>query len=308
MTIYMDVIWLLNFLVDSLLLWFTAIILKRQVSMWRVILAGLMGASLILFTLTPLASWAAHPLAKIGVSGCMVWTVFGFKRLKLFVTCLLTFYFSTFLFGGILLGTHYFIRYDIELQTAVSLDSIRGFGDPVSWLFVAAAFPVAWYFSKKRVEDLTASSVEYDVLIDLTIHINDLDFQMKGLIDSGNQLYEPISKTPVMVLSITRLKDQLPAVIQHLSVRQNNPLDFVHELPDEWSNKMRLVPAKTLGDNNQLLCAFKPDALYIHMGQGQRAVKKALIIFTDQELSSDGQFQCIVHPLMVEQSVIQPAS
>ncbi|WP_186364723.1 sigma-E processing peptidase SpoIIGA, partial [Siminovitchia fortis] len=68
MVIYMDVIWLLNFLADSLLLWITAIFLKRQVKIWKVLAGGLMGSCLILFALTPLASVASHPVMKMGIS------------------------------------------------------------------------------------------------------------------------------------------------------------------------------------------------------------------------------------------------
>ncbi|RST75411.1 sigma-E processing peptidase SpoIIGA [Siminovitchia acidinfaciens] len=308
MIIYMDVIWFLNFLVDSLLLWVTAIFLKRDVKTWRILLGGLMGSSLILLAITPVAALASHPVIKMFVSFCMVLTVFGFKRLKSFMSCLLTFYFSTFLMGGVLLGTHYLLTYDLKLRTAVSLESIRGFGDPVSWLFVAAAFPAAWHFSKRRVEDLTISSIEYDVLIDATIRINGLDLQLKGLIDSGNQLYDPISKTPVMIASISTFNDQLPDEIAQLADKKNNPIELADTIPDSWSEKMRLIPAKTVGNNNQLLCAFKPDALLLQTGEERRVAKKVLIVFTDQELSSDGRFQCIVHPAMVEQAVVQNAS
>ncbi len=308
MVIYMDVIWLLNFLADSLLLWITAIFLKRQVKIWKVLAGGLMGSCLILFALTPLASVASHPVMKMGISICMVLTVFGFKRFKSFLSCLLTFYFSTFLMGGILMGTHYFLTYDLKLRTAVSLEGLRGFGDPVSWLFVAAAFPIAWHFSRKRVEDLTISSIEYDVLIDVTIQINGLDLQLKGLIDSGNQLYDPISKTPVMIAAVSAFKDQLPEEILQLSDKNNNPIELADKLPEIWSEKMRLIPAKTLGANNRLHCAFKPEAIYLQMEDERKAVQKALIIFTDQELSSDGRFQCIVHPAIVEQAVVQTAS
>ncbi|GIN94612.1 sporulation sigma-E factor-processing peptidase [Siminovitchia terrae] len=308
MIIYMDVIWFLNFLVDSLLLWITAIFLKRQVKTWRVLVGGLMGSGLILFAITPLAAAASHPVIKMGTSICMILTVFGFKRVKSFLSCLLTFYFSTFLMGGILLGTHYFVTYNFKISTAVSLESIRGFGDPVSWLFVAAVFPIAWHFSKKRVEDLTISSIEYDVLVDVTIQINGLNLQVKGLIDSGNQLYDPISKTPVMIAAVSNLKNQLPEEILLLADKNNNPIELADKIPEAWSERMRLIPAKTLGTNNQLLCAFKPEAIYLQMEDERKAAQKALIIFTDQELSSDGRFQCIVHPAIVEQAVVQTAS
>lgn len=308
MVIYLDIIWLLNFLADSLLLWITAIFLKRQVKIWKILAGGLMGSSLILLSVTPFATQAAHPLMKMSVSISMVLIVFGFKRFKSFITCLLAFYFSTFLMGGIILGTHFFLTYDLKLRTAVSLETIRGFGDPISWLFVAAAFPIAWHFSKGRIEDLTISSIEYDVLLDVTIQINGLELQLKGLVDSGNQLYDPISKTPVMIVSISAFRDQLPEEIVMLSDEDNNPVELADRIPEIWSEKLRLVPAKTLGTNNRLLCAFKPETIQFQVKDERKAVQKALVAFTNEDLSSDGRFQCIVHPALVEQAVVQTAS
>ncbi|MDQ0879669.1 sigma-E processing peptidase SpoIIGA [Peribacillus sp. V2I11] len=47
MTLYLDVIWLLNWLFDCLLLYWTAIILKRRVALWRVCIGGLIGSFII---------------------------------------------------------------------------------------------------------------------------------------------------------------------------------------------------------------------------------------------------------------------
>ncbi|WP_186306640.1 sigma-E processing peptidase SpoIIGA, partial [Siminovitchia fortis] len=68
--------------------------------------------------------------------------------------------------------------------------------------------------------------------------------------DSGNQLYDPISKTPVMIAAVSTFKDQLPEEILQLSDKNNNPIELADKLPEIWSEKMRLIPAKTLGANN----------------------------------------------------------
>lgn len=308
MVVYLDIIWLLNVLVDSLLLWITAIFLKRHVKLWRLLLGGIAGSIVILLSVTPVAEMSGHPLAKFGLSVFMVMIAFGYKRFKTFISSLLTFYFATFLMGGTLIGVHYFLSFDMDLETAYFLESIKGFGDPISWLFVIFAFPLAWYFSRKRVDDMTISSVEYSVLADVSIHLNGLHIHVKGLIDSGNQLYDPISKTPVMIISILSLKEVLPEEIVNLSNESNHSLEAASELPDQWREKMRLIPAKTLGMNHQLLFAFKPESIKIKLNDQEKVARKALIAFTDQHLSSDGKFECIVHPLIIEQAISESAS
>ncbi|MBS4207703.1 sigma-E processing peptidase SpoIIGA [Bacillus sp. FJAT-50079] len=308
MVVYLDFLWLLNFLIDSLLLWMTAIFLKRSIRPVRVLLGGLLGSMLILLTITPWASLAAHPLMKIGISVGMVFVAFGYKRFSYYVNGLLTLYFATFLMGGILLGTHYFIAFDFELQSGLLIQHQLGYGDPISWMFVMVGFPVAWHFSQRRVKGITISAIKYDVLANVSVVINEIELQLVGLIDSGNQLYDPISKMPVMVIQASAVADKLPEEIMHLAENSGDHFDAAIELSENWSSKMRLIPATVLGNNQQLLFAFKPDSIHVTVGNKSKQVSKGLIVFTAQRLSADDQFHCIVHPLMVSDGIEQSAS
>ncbi|KYD08159.1 sigma-E processing peptidase SpoIIGA [Heyndrickxia sporothermodurans] len=308
MVVYMDVIWLLNLLVDSMLLWLTAIILKRQTSIWRIFIGGFIGSLLIVMSLTPFSSYAGHPIVKLAFSILIVYSAFGFKRFKYFFSNLLTFYFVTFLIGGLLIGTHYFIHFDFQLKNSVLLASVKGFGDPISWLFVLFGLPIAWYFSKQRIEDFEMANIQYDQLVDVKITINGISLQLKGLIDSGNQLYDPLSKQPVMIVSIQNVLDQFPIEIKEITDHSDRFLQGKTTLPSEWSEKIRFIPAKVVGKSNQLLLAYKPDNLIIEKEYESWIVKKALISFTNQRLSSDDMFQCIVHPKMLTGIPIQSAS
>ncbi|MBW8348622.1 sigma-E processing peptidase SpoIIGA [Bacillus sp. IITD106] len=308
MVVYLDIIWMLNLLIDSLLLWITSIFLKRTASPVRIILGGIFGSLIIIMAITPFSAFAANPLVKLAISIGMILTAFGYKNISVFFSNLLTFYFATFLMGGILIGVHYFLTFNMELKSAVIIQNIRGYGDPVSWLFLLGAFPIAWHFSKKRINAITISNIQYDVLMDVTIFINGIHFQLKGLIDSGNQLYDPITKTPVMIVSIHSIKEKLPSEVLDFANDKNDFYDSASSLPPEWSSIMRLIPAKSLGKNNQLLSAFKPEKIEFFSEKGRTTVNKALVVFTSQTLSKDGSFQCIIHPFMISGAASHPAS
>ncbi|MBS4198874.1 sigma-E processing peptidase SpoIIGA [Bacillus sp. FJAT-49732] len=308
MVVYLDIIWILNLLIDSLLLWITSIFLKRSAHPIRIILGGVLGSLLILMAITPFSTFAAHPIVKLTVSIVMMLTVFGYKKFSSFISCLLTFYFATFLMGGILIGVHYFLTFNLDLKSTVVIQNLRGYGDPVSWLFLILVFPIAWHFSRRRVNALTITNIQYDVLINVTITINGIILHLKGLIDSGNQLYDPITKTPVMIVSIQSIRNMLPPEVITIADDTNQLYDTVSLLPKEWSSIMRLIPAKSLGKNNQLLCAFKPDKIDFNKENGSTSVNKALIVFTSQTLSKDESFQCIIHPYMTASAVEHPAS
>ncbi|MBU5210979.1 sigma-E processing peptidase SpoIIGA [Heyndrickxia sp. FSL K6-6286] len=299
MVVYMDVIWLLNFIVDVMLLWITAIIMKRPISKWKLLLGGLIGSLLIVMSLTPLSAYAGNPFIKLLFSFVMVFTVFGYKRFKYFISNVLTFYFVTFLTGGILIGVHYFIQFDFQLQSSVLLASVRGFGDPISWLFILFGIPIAWYFSKKRIETFEITTIQFDQLVDVMVEINGVSIQVKGLIDSGNQLYDPLSRQPVMIISTQSFRNQLPTEIIEATEHSENFLQGKTELPSEWSERVRFIPAKTVSKGNQLLLAYKPDQMIIQKDHESWNVQKALISFSNHALSSEDVFQCIVHPKML---------
>lgn len=299
MTVYLDVIWILNLLFDSLLLYLTAIILKRKIRIWRLLAGGFIGSVIVLLSFTPLNLFSSNPLTKLLFSIFMILSVFGYKRWRFFTKALFTLYFSTFLIGGALIGVHYFIQYDDSLTTSVALSNAQGFGDPVSWLFVFIGFPVAWHLSKIGIQGMEMTKIQFEQIVDVTFVIFNKDFTFKGLIDSGNQLYDPISKMPVMFVSLKDQLDQMPEAIQKMTTAQEPLLMGEESLPSEWQNRLRIIPCKVLGKDHQLVVAIKPDSIIVKKDQDAYHFEKGLISFTLQQLSTDGSFQCIVHPKML---------
>lgn len=299
MEVYLDIIWALNFLFDSLLLYLTAIILKRDVRLWRIFVGGLIGSVIILLSITPIHSYAGHPIVKLFFSIAMVLAVFGYKRIRFFLKGLMTFYLMTFLIGGSLIGVHYFVKFDFNLSSTVLLASVKGFGDPISWLFVLLGFPIAWHLSKRNMEDIEITKIQYDSLINVIIQINELSYQFKGLIDSGNQLYDPISKMPVMFISIKERESDFPDYLVEMA---HNPEKYIFEKKEialEWEHRMRIIPYSVLGQEHQLIIAIKPDKILIEKDGEFYYVERGLVSFSAQQLSPDDAFQCIVHPKML---------
>lgn len=299
MIVYLDVIWALNLLFDSLLLYLTGIILKRRVRLWRIFVGGFIGSLIILLSFTSINAISGHPLSKLLFSIIMVLIAFGYKRLSFFIKALMTFYVATFLIGGALMGVHFFIQYDPKLTMDVLRSSVMGFGDPISWMFVLIGFPVAWHFSRKNIESMEMTKIQYDQIVTVTVKIEGETLRLKGLIDSGNQLYDPLSKQPVMFVSIKAQFDSLSKPIQQLASNPDPLAIGSDEFPEAWQHRMRIVPYKVVGQGSQLIVAVKPDSIMIEHHGSLYLFEKGLVSFTMQELSADDTFHCIVHPKML---------
>ncbi|WP_312469212.1 sigma-E processing peptidase SpoIIGA [Neobacillus sp.] len=295
MIVYLDVIWALNLLFDSLLLYLTAIFLKRRIRLWRILAGGFIGSLIILLSFTPLNVYTSHPISKLICSIMMVFIAFGYKRLTFFIKALMTFYVSTFLIGGAIIGAHFFIQYDYVL----TINVLKGFGDPISWLFVFIGFPIAWHFSRKNVERMEMTKIQFEQIVNVRLNIEGESLIFKGLVDSGNQLYDPLSRLPVMFVSIKNDMETIPEPIRKLASDPEPLLMGSFVFPDEWQNRLRIVPCRVVGQEHQLIAAIKPDLILIEHNGTQYLCEKGLVSFTMQQLSVDDAFQCIVHPKML---------
>ena len=211
----------------------------------------------------------------------------------------MTLYVSTFLIGGALMGAHYFIQYDSQLTTKLVISSAEGFGDPISWIFVLIGFPVAWHFTRKNVESMEMTKIQFDQIVKVSVKIEKETLIFKGLVDSGNQLYDPLSKQPVMFVSIKNQMDTIPQSIKKLADDPEILITGKGELPEEWQNRLRIIPTRVIGQEHQLIIAVKPESILIEHKETQYLCEKGLVSFTIKPLSSEDAFQCIVHPKML---------
>ncbi|MFD0049223.1 sigma-E processing peptidase SpoIIGA [Actinomycetes bacterium NPDC127524] len=308
MALYLDVIWLLNWFFDCLLLYWSAVLLKKRPAPWRIGLGGLIGSLIIILAFTPFHLLADKVYMKLLFSVFMVLAVFGFNRFNVMLKALMTLYLVTFLSGGILLGLHYFFQSHILAMHPERYQGINRFGDPMSWMFVVFGFPIAWQFSKRAIGNIEMTQIAYEQMAEVSIKIKDFHCSLKGFIDSGNQLYDPISRAPVMIVSLTDLESRLPADMLELF---RNPQAFLeHQAPISysWEDRIKIIPAKVVGKDHQLLIAVKPDEIKIFQGDKTFQYKNGLVSFAFQELSSDGSYQCIIHPKMLTGVPIQNVS
>ncbi|MFT4413478.1 sigma-E processing peptidase SpoIIGA [Fredinandcohnia humi] len=308
MYIYLDVIWLLNFFFDALLLLLTAFILKRKIVKWRIMVGAFIGSLLVLLVVSPFADYGSHPVTKLLFSITIVGVAFGYKRLRYFLQGLLTFYFTTFMIGGGMIGVHYFLEFEVAVFDGVLLTKSNEFGNPISWGFVLLGFPVVWYFSKNRIADIETKKIFYDQIVEVTVQIDDVTLQAKGLIDSGNQLFDPITKSPVMILDVKKFESFFPEGLIEQSKNMKFLTSDYTSKPHIWESRVRIIPYRGVGQEHQFLLAIKPDRIVISQNKEDHLVKKGLLALNHTTLSSDGEYDCIVHPKMLVSSSIPSAS
>lgn len=214
MTLYLDVIWFLNFCIDYVLISLTAYVLKRNASKTRILLASLLASCYVFLVIYPELMLFSQPVLKFLFSIVIMIVAFGFKRFKFLLKNIAMFYFVSFVTGGGIFALHYFMQSDAVIMNGVITTKSTGMGDPISWLFVAAGVPALMFFSKRRVDDITVEKMDSNSFVSVKISIGEVIITANGLIDTGNKLYDPISKMPVMILDMNIHGNSFPEIIK----------------------------------------------------------------------------------------------
>ncbi|WP_096154719.1 MULTISPECIES: sigma-E processing peptidase SpoIIGA [Bacillus] len=309
MTLYLDVIWILNLVFDFLLLTITGLVLKRKSATWRRWTGAFIGSLIVVLMFTPLEKFVTHTIVKLLFSVAMVYVSFGFFRLRTFIENILVFYMITFGVGGGIIAMHFFLQVDNSFIRESLFQATSGFGDPISWIFVIIGFPCILYLSKKQFASLQDRKFKYEQLADITIHIGDVEITTRGLIDSGNQLQDPITKTPVMILQTSAFVQKIPEEVL-LAQKQIQSTQGWPTFSDEntWAQRIRIVPYRAVGKETTLMLAIKADKAIIVHGNDHFECNKFLIGLTDTELSSEGEYYSIIHPKMITDGQVKSAS
>lgn len=306
MTVYLDIIFIYNLLIDWILLWSTAFILKQKPKWYRLALGASLGAGYTVVLFFPPLSGSFTFIAKMALSMVMVLSVFGFHRLLVFMQRVLIFYLVAFVLGGGLLGIHFFLQSESEILSGIVMTQAGGLGTPVTWGFIAVAFPLLWWLSGKGWKNLKENQRKASFHVEMKIYIQDHAISCRGLIDTGNQLFEPITRLPVNIVDIEVLKEILPMGIYQTVKEHTGPSSAAvfMELDDDWLQRIRMIPYRSISRGMDLLTAIRPDKVQILMDGKWFETTRALIGLNSVRLSSDGSYQAIVHPRLTDEEFL----
>jgi stage II sporulation protein GA (sporulation sigma-E factor processing peptidase) len=192
----------------------------------------------------------------------------------------------------------------------VLMTNTTGFGHPISWLFVLIGFPLIWVFSRNRIEGLEAKKIKFDQIVSVTIRVESTELLLKGLVDSGNQLFDPITRSPVMIIDTLKVREKLPEQLVNQAI-QDDVMKSISDSRNEghaWEHRVRIIPYRVVGRENQFLLGFKPDEVLIETKTEKITVHKTIVGLNRTKLSSEDEYDCIVHPKMLQSQSIEHVS
>ncbi|WP_085992466.1 sigma-E processing peptidase SpoIIGA [Oceanobacillus senegalensis] len=306
MTVYLDAVWALNFFLDFMLLLLTKALARDHTKIIRIAIGAFFASCIVPITLIYPDSFFSSVTGKVLYSLFIILSSFGFITIYRYLKLFLLFYFTTFAIGGGLVALHFLFSSPITVTTSGLVTFNKGYGDPVSWLFVIIGFPLVWIFTKSRMDKHAKEKIRYNQLYTVTIKIRDKAFSTTGYIDSGNQLVDPLTKKPVIICDEIFLKQWFTDEDWQCLKIANDSLD-IERLPKEWENFIQVVPYQGVQGSSMFLLAIRPDYIIVNYGEQTIKSRKLLIGIQFAGLTKDNSYHCLLHPQIIQLATIHSA-
>lgn len=198
MVFYIDLILILNFLIDYLILLATSKFLKLQYKSWRLAIGAVIGAMYSLAFFIPSLDFSQLLFSKILLSIVIVLVSFGFRHLIHFIRTIATFYFTSFILGGGVLAIQYMFNIEHEIVNGIYVS--RSSTPVVTIIIILISAVAIWFFSNSTVKSIQRKTRAQEGIVEVQIVLGNNSYNCKGLIDTGNRLYDPITRKPVMIV------------------------------------------------------------------------------------------------------------
>jgi len=110
MTIYLDIIFLENIFMDTIILFATGIIIKSKIKIIRFLISAAIGSIYAIFSYISTLAVFSNVILKIVLSIAMIYIAFNPQNIKSCLKQLIIFYLTSFTFGGVAFALLYFIK------------------------------------------------------------------------------------------------------------------------------------------------------------------------------------------------------
>ncbi len=286
--VYADITFIINFIMDFLILWATARLAKMHPAFKRIAVAALLGGIYAVgFLFNGLDLCYSFP-AKILFSCLMILIALPIDSWDEFKKVFLFFYAINFTVAGASIAFSYLI-------------ASEGFNSESNYMWLVGAILSAVvigvfggrYISRRIIPGILRFGVQ--------MRFEQKTCSGKGFLDTGNSLRDPLTNKPVIVAEYEFLKDCLPDDFKMAIESQSDEQKLLDELIiSSWSTRMRLIPFTSIGKKHGMLIGVRADEVKLDLGKKPSQFNDLVIGIYRGKLTSGGKYQMLIPTEMVE--------
>lgn len=247
---------ILNFFFDFILLLSVSILLKRRVSIYRLMSGAFIGGVSILFLFINISSFLLF-IFKIIISIIMILVAFKYKSFNYTFKNFIFLYSTSMILGGFL----YFLNIEFSYKQIGMIFVNNGLS--INFIFLVIFSPFILYIYIKQGLWLKNN---YNNYYKMTMIYNNKSYELTGFLDTGNNLVDPITKKPVILIDI-----------------------------DVKCDKFFYIPYKVVNNEGMIKC-FKADKVIIN----DKIINKVIVGIMNDKIKIDG-VDCLLNKKLLEE-------
>lgn len=289
-TIYIDIIFLENLIMNFTILYATSIILKIKPKAIRLILSSAIGSIYAIITYITEIEIYTSLLLKTVLAIIMVYIAFNSQNIKKMCKQIAIFYLTSFVFGGVTLYLVYYIKpQEIFIKNGLFV------GDYILKVIILGAI-VAFITIKISLKIIKTKINPKDMYCKIKIRLNKKIIETKAMIDTGNLAKEPITNTPVVIVESTLLEDILPTeILNNIEKILGGDLSQIsEEMQEKYISKFRCIPFSSLGKQNGMLLGIRVDEIQIETEDERKTSNNIIIGIYDKSLTKRGEYRALI--------------
>ena len=264
MRVYIEIILIINFIIDFILLFGVCLILRRQTTLKRLILSSLLGSVTMISMFCNLSSVTLFGI-KTFTSLFMVIICCKFNSLKYTLQNLFYLYTLSIILGGGI--------YLISIEVIEKYSELKFLTNGIYFNFIILLIfsPLIIYIYIKQIKKIKNVYSNY---YNIDIYFKDkTKTSLTAYLDTGNHLIDPYKNRPIILVNKDKIKFNY--------------------------NNILLVPYDTLNNHGLLKCII-PDKIYID----NVGIKKNFLIGISEESINIEGVDCILHSSLMERTIL----
>lgn len=278
--IYVDTLFLLNAIIDYLLLLAGARLAGEPLRRLRFGMGAVLGGLYAVAIFLPGLEFLNHPLCRGACGVLMLLAAYGksrrFLRQSIIFLCL------TFSFGG---GV-----FAIGLLGGRNLSLGRGvYYSPLDLKTVLLSAAVCYMALTLTMGKLGRHGGLDGTLVPVRVRLEDRWAELTALVDTGNTLTDPISGCSVMVAEGERLLDLFQLESRPTRAELEDPVAALRRL-GRGRSRFQLLPYRAVGVERGLLLAVRVDEIWL----GKSRASSKLIALSPTPVSDGGSYRALI--------------
>lgn len=296
--VYTDIVFLINFFIDVILIFLLKKVNKKDSSKLRIALAATVGgACAAVISIFPWMNIILRfTLMYVATSLLMIVIAFGKLKISDMIKQWIVLNLITYFVGGFMNSIYYHTNLRLFF---INLGNGNIFSNASALYIIVSVCAVA-VVSVFVLWLLRLYQIHRPLIYEVELVLGERSVLTKGLMDTGNCLYDPISKKPVMVIENSLIESLLtPNIRQDMEMARNYLEGKADDIPylgyDDRLLRFSYIPYRSIGKTGMLL-GIKLDKVLIHTEKENICNERVTVAICDNRLT-DGKddYHAILH-------------